>query len=146
MQLDFPFYSTRCWNIIINLSTTSTANPNVPAIHLKCKLKSAYKHSYKNNGQCPLYRILKPFTVLQKFVQFFQRDEKTHIWKRKNRITERFQLYMSIKKRNLCKFPLTWFMLCDRMYINKKHHTQAVQFLPERYSPSSARCPNIWLT
>lgn len=45
----------------------------------KMQVKSAYKHSYKNNGQCPLYRILKPFTVLQKFVQFFQRDEKTHI-------------------------------------------------------------------
>lgn len=45
----------------------------------KMQVKECLQALIQNNGQCPLYRILKPFTVLQKFVQFLQRDEKTHI-------------------------------------------------------------------
>lgn len=45
----------------------------------KMQVKECLQALIQKQRAMPLYRILKPFTVLQKFVQFFQRDEKTHI-------------------------------------------------------------------
>lgn len=45
----------------------------------KMQVKECLQALIQKQRAMPLYRILKPFTVLQKIVQIFQRGEKTHI-------------------------------------------------------------------